>query len=258
MLMLSQEPADQPQYTGASFDPTTGHPYVDPSSRVDFSAGQDGTTVYTERPGVPLAGDLDNAQSATNGVSGAPGDPTGSGQGAWSVDPGWFTPTGSVWYDSERQNAGYPLPVPNDFVGASAFSEANDQAAITSNDDFGIDDYVRFTQPDLNPTNSRITERTFDIPVEWKKDPTFPVQIQKPRAWDRYMGAWPWKGTKDAIQQPVTSLPIYYPYPLEDGIPSPGGAAHAMVPNTPSLASSPMTFRAIPEQWDTDFVYSGQ
>jgi hypothetical protein len=255
--MLSQEPATQAQYVGAAFDPATGNPYVAPDSRDDFLEGTAGTVEYSERPGVPNALDLQSDGVAAVDRDISLGSPVGVGQGAESVDGGWLTPAGSVWYDSERNNAGYPLPVPVDTGIASQFVPANDFAAVTANYSFPIDDYVRFTQPLLNPDDRRITERTFDTPTPWKANPTFPAQIQTPRPWDKVMGAWPWTGTKDAISQPVVSPPVYYPQALPDGIPNSTGAQFAMVPNTPSLAASPMTFRVIPEQWDSDYVYSG-
>lgn len=260
LFMLSNEPATESQYVGAAFDPNTGIPSVGVDSRDDFLAGTPGTAVYSERPGVPNALDMQSdAVPATQKVGGWVGVP--EGQPALATDPAMgYSPMPSVsgvWYDSLRPNAGYPLPVPVDSGAASQFKPGNDTAALAANEDFGIDDYVRFTQPNLNPSNGRITERTFDIPVPWKAEPSFPAQIQKPRPWDRLMGAWPWTGTKTAVSQPVTSLPNFYTSDLPDGIPSPSGAARASVPNTPSLAPSPMTFRVIPEQWDQDYVYSG-
>lgn len=255
LFMLAQAPADQPQYTGSAFSPGTGDPSVNPHDRNDFLEGTPGSNAYTPRPGVPnYLPPIGDAIQATDREW--TGNPVGAGQGAEGVDSGWMTPIGSTWYDSERQNAGFPLPVPADHADASQFDTANDFAAIAANVDYPTDAYTRFGQPDLNPNNCRITERSFDFPVDWKKNPTFPAQIQEPRPWDKYLGAWPWKGTKDAISQPVTSLPNYYPMPIDGGVPYAGGT-QATVPNTPSLQPQPMTFRVMPEQWDTDFVYSG-
>jgi hypothetical protein len=260
-LFMTEIPPDQAnRYVGAEFDPVTGEPSVAPDARDDFLAGTPGTVEYSPRPGVPNALDMQSdGVPAVSGFFRDAGSPIGPP--ALGADPNLnYSPvpqyTGE-WYDQVRPNAGYPLPVPVEYGIASQFKPANDQAALAANVSFPIDDYVRFTQPDLNPTDSRITERTFDTPVPWKANPTFGAQIQEPRPWDRVLGAWPWNGNKAAISQPVTSLPLFYPQPLADGIPSPSGAANATVPNTPSLSPSPMTFRIIPEQWDSDYVYSG-
>lgn len=239
LFVESQEPTENDIYTGSAFSADTGNPNVNPADRPDFLEGVPGTAAYDGIAGVPNYLDVQSTGvQATAGVGGWPGDP----------EP--------VWYDSLRPNAGYPLPVPVENGVASQYESSNDFAAIAANEDFGIDDFYRFGQPDLNPTNSRITERTFDVPVEWKAQPTFPAQIQKIRPWDRVMGAWPWKGTKDAVPVEV-SPPNYYAYPLPNGIPSPAGAAGAMVPNTPSLSPQPLTWRVMPQQWDDDYVYSG-
>lgn len=258
LFILSQEPDQSPAYIGTAFDPYTGAPQVNPADRADYLEGTPGVAEFSPLPGVPNKLDLQSdgvqAVDRDTGLGSPMGDPTGT----YPYSEGNLSLIGSTWYDSERPNAGFPLPVPSDFGTASEMERSNDDAALQTNYDFGIDNWHRFGQPNLNPTNSRITERSFNIPLDGKQFPTFPAQIQKPRPWDRVMGAWPWTGTKDAVSQPVTSLPLYFPQSLPDGVPSATGAAQAMVPNTPSLMPAPMTFRVIPEQWDTDYVYSGQ
>lgn len=258
LLILSQEPDQHVAYVGAAFDPSTGVPYVIPGDRTDYLDGSPGTAEYSPLPGVPNRLDVQSTGVEAASRDTSLGSPMGDPTGTYPYSEGNLSPIGSTWYDSERPNAGYPLPALADTSTASQMEQANDFAAVAANQDFGIDDFHRFGQPNLNPTNSRITERSFDIPLMGKEVPTFPAQIQHVRPWDRVMGAWPWTGTKDAVSQPVTSLPLYFPDPLTDGVPSPGGAVNATIPNTPSLMPQPMTFRVIPEQWDTDYVYSGQ
>lgn len=273
LFMLDQTPATDPIYVGAAADPGTGIPAVAPDARDDYMAGTPGQSVFTTSPGIPNKLDLQSTgKQSVDGnpdsdfgnyaVSGLIGMPTSSWEQPYTDNTKVYAipvqnPPG-VWYDTPRPNAGYPLPVPADNGTYSTMEQSNDFAALQANKDFPIDAYTRFGQPNNNPDDRRITERTFDTPVPWKANPTFPAQIQEPRPWDRALGAWPWTGTKAAISQPVTSLPNYYPTPLVNGVPSPGGAARATIPNTQALTPQPMTFRIMPQQWDTDYVYSGQ
>jgi hypothetical protein len=264
LIIQDVAPATSNIYTGANADPTSGVPYNDPANRNDYMEGGTGTTTYTERPGVPNALDLqsDGRGAAYGGITfGTPtiGDP--HGPQAFASDPArGYSPiqdsTGN-WYDAVRPNPGYPLPVPHDAAGYSEMPDANDGYAMAAGYDFPIDGYQRFGQPDLVAVGHRITERTLDTPVEWKRNPTFPAQIQRPRPWDKYLGAWPWTGTKAATNQPVVSPPLYFATPLADGVISPGGAINATTPNTPSLSPQPMTYRIMPEQWADNFVQSG-
>lgn len=252
------DPAEAVRYTGARFNSESGDPYVNPADRSDYLEQVAGSVVYSERPGVPNALDLQSdAIGATDGVS---GDDNGAmGYPALAPDPAQgYSPIPQFfgeWYDSLRPNAGYPLPVPVEFGDASQFPAANDEASIHTNWAYGIDDYVRFGQPQLVADGHRITERTLDVPVSWKANPTFPATIQKVRPWDKALGAWPWTGTKAAIPQEI-SPPNYFPKDIPDGVVSPGGNS-ATIPNTPSLSPLPMTWRVIPEQWDTNYVNSG-
>jgi hypothetical protein len=264
LIITDTDPATHSVYVGSAFAPDTGIPATDPSSRDDYLEGTPGTAVYSERPGVPNALDLqsDGCGAVYGGITfGEPTIGTPHGQPAFASDPDrGYSPirdSDGTWYDNPRDNPGYPLPVPHDAGGYSEMPSANDGFAMAAGQSFPIDAYVRFEQPELVADGYRITERTLDIPVEWKRNPTFPAQIQRVRPWDKFLGAWPWTGTKAATNQPVVSPPLYFPNPLPDGVVSPSGAANATIPNTPSLSPQPMTYRIIPEQWADNFVQSG-
>lgn len=80
---------------------------------------------------------------------------------------------------------------------------------------------------------------------------TMPADIQRARPWDIVMGAFPWLGTKVALQRPLATAPMTFDTALDNPLPSGTGTANADIPNTPSFAPYPLTFRVTPEPWDT-------
>ena len=142
----------------------------------------------------------------------------------------------ATWYDTLRDAAGYPLAAVPDQVWANA---TNDVMGDSANTEIGLL---------FPPGDRRVMERSLDIP---HRESMMPASIQVPRPWDVELGTWPWAGDKAVLGQPVTAAPLFFQYPIEDGLPSPSGAARAMIPNTPSLDPNPLTWRVPPSPWDT-------
>ena len=239
---------------GAAFihQSTTGVLQTDPGDeRVDYIAGIDNYPV--EQVSYRLGQDL-----PSDGVAAAnfgPGD-TGSNPRVYAENPSpepdpsytdtisgtaFTVNTSSGWYSEEqfRPSAGFPLIAVPDQTYADVFSET---APVVRQE------YPDETLTYIDTTRQLPDRRVKDIP---DKAPRHPASPNDERPWDITMGAWPWTGQKATMQQPVASMPRFYPDPLPDGIPSPTGAAFAMVPNTIDLSPHPLTWRLMPTPYDT-------
>lgn len=237
-------PTTDGRYIGAGFQPQTptGTLHTDAfDDRVDYLATEDGTgseglfhwrlpaddqsTGHSSVYGSVVFGGITYAENPTHSYR----------------DPAHIqvNPDGD-YFATLRGTAGYPLVAVTDEAWAI---ETNDTIGDSANNDLagGL-----LTQP------RHVMEKAIDIP---HRASLHPASIQNTRPFDVIMGAWPWLGEKAALQQPVVSTPLYFPNPIEDGLPSPTGAAGtyggAYVPNTVSLAPMPLTFRVPPSPWDT-------
>jgi hypothetical protein len=227
---------------------------TDPTNdRVDYVAGTDAYPL--EQVSYRLGADVpSDAQQATDFGSGATGSsfPRAYGENpSPEPDPSYtdtvsgtaFTVnTSSGWYSEEqfRPYAGFPLVAMPD-----------EEYAVITNE---TEPVVRREYPDTLATvgvRALPDRRSLDIPDKASRNP---ASINDERPWDVIMGAWPWTGQKMAMQQPVASLPRFYPQPLSDPIPAltGAGAPYGMVPNTVDLTPSPMTWRLTPTPYDTE------
>jgi hypothetical protein len=244
--VINTPPSKADIYTGSAFQPQTvlGVRQTDAfDDRVEYMAGEDGDAIEQILHSLPA----DLASTGDGAVYG--GNIFGGIQYADSTDlmPPDFSQTegGQIkieqhgagsWYSTLRRWAGFPLTGIDDMSYASATNDiigdtANDIAPLT----IGVG--VR-----------RIMEAAMDLPSRFSGHP---ISTQEVRPWDTTLGAWPWSGDKDELERPVVSTPLFFGEPLEDGLPSPTGAAGAMWPNTGSLDPNPLTWRVAPSPWDT-------
>lgn len=247
-------PADKNRYIGASFQHQTpnGVFLTDAGDdRVDYVAGEDGYPI--EQVSYRLGQDLpsDGVAAASFGPGDTGSNPRVYGENPSNVPDPTFNDTisgtaftsatgnGIGWYSTLRPYAGLPVPGCNDQEEADKTGET--EPVVRGEYYYG---------GALSPIGERILpdRRAMDIPDKAARNPASP---NDERPWDITMGAWPWTGQKAAMQQPVASMPRFYPEPLADGIPSPTGAAFAMVPNTVDLAPHPLTWRLTPTPYDT-------
>lgn len=246
-------PTDDNRYLGSAFrhQTMTGVYRTDPfNDRVDYIAGED--TYPVEQVSYRLGADVpsDAQQAAGLGL-----DSTGSGFGtiAYSDDPSpgpaptkQETETGTAaqvpnqngWYTTLRPYAGTPYPGTND----------EEYAIVTGETEPVVRGEFPSTLTYIDATRDLPDRRVKDIPDKASRAPASP---NDERPWDIIMGAYPWTGQKGAMQQPVVSMPRFYPDPLPDGIPSPTGAQFGMWPNTVDLTPNPMTWRLTPTPYDT-------
>ena len=248
-------PAQSDRYLGSAFrhQTTTGVIRTDPvNDRVDFVAGDD--THPLEQVSYRLGADVpsDAQQAAGLGL-----DSTGSGFGfiAYAEDPSpgpepSYTdtisgtaaqvPNQGGWYATLRPYAGTPYPGTSD----------EEYALVAGETEPVVRGEYPSTLTYIDATRDLPDRRVKDIPDKASRNPASP---NDERPWDITMGAWPWTGQKAAMQQPVTSMPRFYPDPLpkDVGIPSPTGAAGGMWPNTVDLTPYPLTWRLTPSPYDT-------
>lgn len=247
-------PSEDNRYLGAAFrhQTTTGVLQTDPADeRVDYVAGIDNYPV--EQVSYRLGQDLpsDGVAAASFGEGDTGSLPRVYGENPSNEpDPTYdqtisgtaFTPNTSLgWYSETdfRPYAGFPLTAVPDEEYALAYGETMPVVR---------QEYPDGTLTYIDATRLLPDRRTKDIP---DKEPRNPASPNVERPWDITMGAWPWTGQKNTMQQPVASMPRFYPDPIPDGIPSPTGAMFATIPNTVDLAPHPLTWRLMPTPYDT-------
>ena len=250
-----QSPTDDNRYLGSAFRHQTpqGVMRTDPfDDRVDYMAGEEGHPVeqVTHRLGqdlpsdaVTAVGDLD-----TTGFAGPltyPENPSPSPDPTYGEEISGTAakaPTQSGWYTTLRPYAGTPYPGTND----------EEYALVTGETEPVVRGEYPSTLTYTDGTRDFPDRRVKDIPDKASRNPASP---NDERPWDIIMGAWPWTGQKVAMQQPVVSLPRFYPEPVNEEMRTPAltgaGQPYGMWPNTIDLTPSPLTWRLSPSPYDT-------